>query len=149
MPIDRVLATSEATGALGRWLGRLVLPGDVVLLDGPLGAGKTTLVRSLVEELGGDPALVASPTFTLMNLYAARLPIAHVDAYRLELPGQLAALGFDEIIEDGLGVIEWAERVAGVIPPARAWRITLAHAVAGRTAQIEPPPGRGVPSPPA
>lgn len=142
MAITHLLPTCEATADLGRWLGQRVLPGDVVLLDGPLGAGKTTLVRALVEELGGDPALVASPTFTLMNLYAARLPIAHVDAYRLEHPGQLAALGFDELIEDGLGIIEWAQRVAAVIAPGCAWRIALAHAPAGRIAQVEPPPGR-------
>ena len=142
MPADQFLPTCEATRGLGRWLGARVQPGDVVLLDGQLGAGKTTLVRALVEELGGDPALVASPTFTLMNLYAARLPIAHVDAYRLEHPRQLAALGFDEVVEDGLGVIEWAERVAAVIAPAQAWRIVLAHAVEGRTARVEWPLGR-------
>jgi len=143
MATDHLLPDSEATRALGRWLASQVQAGDVVLLDGPLGAGKTTLVRALVEALGGDPALVASPTFTLMNLYAARLPIAHVDAYRLEHPGQLAALGFDEVIDDGLGVIEWAERVAAAVPPGRAWRVRLAHAPAGRTAQVEPPPARG------
>lgn len=142
MPTTHLLPTCEATADLGRWLAQRVRPGDVVLLDGPLGAGKTTLVRALVEDLGGDPALVASPTFTLMNLYAARLSIAHVDAYRLEHAGQLAALGFDELIEDGLGVIEWAERVAAVIAPERAWRIVLAHAPEGRVAQVEPPPGR-------
>jgi tRNA threonylcarbamoyl adenosine modification protein YjeE len=142
MPPDRHLPTSDATRDLGRWLAGRLIPGDVVLLDGPLGAGKTTLVRALVEELGGDPALVASPTFTLMNCYQARLPIAHVDAYRLDHPGQLAALGFDELIEEGLGVIEWAERVAEVIPPSRAWRVRLAHAPDGRVASVAAPPGR-------
>ena len=137
-----VLPTGEATADLGRWLARRMQPGDVVLLDGPLGAGKTTLVRALVEELGGDPLLVASPTFTLMNLYDARLPIAHVDAYRLEHAGQLAALGFDELTEDGLGIIEWAERVAGAVAPDRAWRIAMAHAPEGRIAEVESPPGR-------
>jgi tRNA threonylcarbamoyl adenosine modification protein YjeE len=142
MTIARHLADSAATRELGCWLGARVRPGDVVLLDGPLGAGKTTLVRALVEELGGDPAMVASPTFTLMNCYDARFAIAHVDAYRLEHPGQLAALGFDELVEDGLGVIEWADRVETVIPPACAWRVRLAHVADGRQALIDVPPGR-------
>lgn len=142
MASDHHLPDADATRELGRRLARCVRAGDVLLLDGPLGAGKTTLVRALVEELGGDPGMVASPTFTLMNCYAARLPVAHVDAYRLEHPGQLSALGFDEAIDDGLGVIEWAERVAAAVPAARAWRVRLAHLPDGRAARIDAPPGR-------
>src|SRR5688572_22301747 len=109
MPIH--LADEAATQRLGRLLAGSLQMGDLIALDGPLGAGKTTLVRALVEELGGDPVEVSSPTFTLLNRYDARLPVVHVDAYRLQGPGALAGLGFDELAEDGIGIVEWADRV--------------------------------------
>ncbi|MBA3848196.1 MAG: tRNA (adenosine(37)-N6)-threonylcarbamoyltransferase complex ATPase subunit type 1 TsaE, partial [Planctomycetes bacterium] len=95
----------EATKGLAQRLARQMAPGDILLIDGELGAGKTTLVRSLVEAFGGDPALVASPTFTLCNQYQARLRVAHVDAYRLDGPAGLVALGFDEQMDGGIGVV--------------------------------------------
>jgi tRNA threonylcarbamoyl adenosine modification protein YjeE len=119
--------------------------GDLIALDGPLGAGKTTLVRALVEELGGDPAEVSSPTFTLLNRYEARLPVVHVDAYRLQGAAGLAGLGFDELAEDGVGIVEWAERVLDALPKAYTWRLILAHRTDGREAHIAPPAGRTVP----
>jgi tRNA threonylcarbamoyl adenosine modification protein YjeE len=146
VPPEQHLPTVAATEALGRWLAVQARAGDILLLDGPLGAGKTTLVRAFVAGLGGDPRVVASPTFTLLHHYAAQLPIAHVDAYRLEHPGQLVALGFDEIVDEGIGIIEWAERVAPAIDPARAWRVVLAHTGSGRTARIEAPAGRDTPA---
>jgi len=143
MPIH--LADEPATQRLGRQLAEVVRAGDVIALDGPLGAGKTTLVRALVEALGGDPTSVSSPTFTLLNHYHARLPVVHVDAYRLQGPAALAGLGFDELAEDGIGIVEWAERVAPALSPAHTWRIVLAHRSDGREANIAPPPGRSVP----
>lgn len=145
MPMPIHLADEAATQRLGRLLAGAVQAGDVIALDGPLGAGKTTLVRALVAELGGDPAEVASPTFTLLNRYVARLPVVHVDAYRLQGPGALAGLGFDELAEEGIGVVEWAERVATALPPAQTWRIILAHRSDGREADVAPPTGRSVP----
>lgn len=139
------LADEAATQRLGRFLAGSVQAGDVIALDGPLGAGKTTLVRALVEELGGDPAEVSSPTFTLLNRYDARLPVVHVDAYRLQGPGALAGLGFDELAEDGIGIIEWAERVLPVLSSAHTWRVVLSHRADGREAQVAPPPGRSFP----
>ena len=139
------LADEAATQRLGRLLASSVQAGDVIALDGPLGAGKTTLVRALVEELGGDPAEVSSPTFTLLNHYDARLPVVHVDAYRLQGPGALAGLGFDEFAEDGIGIVEWAERVLAALPMAQTWRIVLSHRADGREAQVAPPSGRSVP----
>jgi tRNA threonylcarbamoyl adenosine modification protein YjeE len=123
-----VLDDLAATRRLAQDLAALVQPGDLVLLDGPLGAGKTALVRFLVEALDGDPAQVASPTFTLLHQYAARLPVIHVDAYRLSGPGDLAGLGFDELSEGALGVIEWAERVQSALPPEACWSLSLGHA---------------------
>lgn len=143
MPIH--LADEAATQRLGRLLAGSVHVGDLIALDGPLGAGKTTLVRALVEELGGEPADVSSPTFTLLNRYDARLPVVHVDAYRLQGPAALAGLGFDELSEDGIGIIEWAERVLAGLPTAQTWRIVLSHRADGREAQVAPPAGRLVP----
>jgi hypothetical protein len=139
------LADEHATRRLGGMLAEVVRRGDLIALDGPLGAGKTTLVRSLVEHLGGDPTLVASPTFTLLNRYDARLPIVHVDAYRLQDAAALAGLGFDELADEGLGIIEWSQRVAAVLSPAHTWRIDLEHDHAGRSARVAPPDGRTVP----
>jgi N-acetylmuramate 1-kinase len=139
------LADDAATQRLGRLLAGSVQVGDVIALDGPLGAGKTTLVRALVTELGGDPAEVASPTFTLLNRYDARLPVVHVDAYRLQGPAALGGLGFDELAEDGIGIVEWAQRVADVLPPAQTWRVLLGHRPDGREATVAPPPDRSVP----
>ena len=143
MPIH--LADEAATARLGRQLAGSMQAGDVIALDGPLGAGKTTLVRALVAELGGDPAAVASPTFTLLNRYEARLPVVHVDAYRLQGPAALAGLGFDELAEDGIGIVEWAERVLAALPVGYTWHITLSHRTDGREAQVAPSPGRSVP----
>lgn len=137
-----MLADETATRQAGARLAKLLRAGDVVLLDGPLGAGKTTLVRFLVAALGGDPAQVASPTFTLLHRYAARVPVIHVDAYRLQGPAGLAGLGFDELAEDGIGIIEWSERVAAALDPAFCWHVAMAHADNGRTATVTTPPNR-------
>lgn len=132
----------DATRRLAERLAAALEPGDVLCLDGPLGAGKTTLVRFLVAALGGDPAQVASPTFTLLHRYAARVPVIHVDAYRLQGPAGLAGLGFDELAEDGIGIVEWSERVAAALDPARCWRVAMAHAEQGRSATVTTPPNR-------
>jgi tRNA threonylcarbamoyl adenosine modification protein YjeE len=132
-----------ATGRLAAALAAQLSAGDVVCLDGPLGAGKTTLVRALVEALGGDPAQVASPTFTLLHVYDARLRVVHVDAYRLGSAAALSALGFDDLAAPGIGVIEWADRVAGAYDAARSWRLRLDHdGSGGRTAIAVPPAGK-------
>jgi tRNA threonylcarbamoyl adenosine modification protein YjeE len=139
------LPDPEATARLGSALASSCVLGDYIALDGPLGAGKTSLVRALVATLGGDPAVVASPTFTLLNRYEARFPIVHVDAYRLQGAAALAGLGFDEMAESGLGIVEWASLVPGAFPAAYTWRIVLDHRPTGRTALVEPPTGRSVP----
>lgn len=100
-----------------------------MLLDGPLGAGKTTLVRAMAEGLGIDPGMVASPTFVVMNQYP--LPdggpdggeLVHVDAYRLSGPGDLDSIGWDRIADPafaGIVVVEWPERLEGAGAPAWA-----------------------------
>ena len=139
-----LLPNPEATSRLGKALAESCVLGDYLALDGPLGAGKTSLVRALVAALGGDPAVVASPTFTLLNRYEAKFPVVHVDAYRLQGATALAGLGFDEMAESGLGIVEWASLVPGALPAAYTWRITMDHCPIGRTALVEPPAGRSV-----
>jgi tRNA threonylcarbamoyladenosine biosynthesis protein TsaE len=122
-----------ATTALGRRLGGLLFPGAVVALVGPLGAGKTQLVRAMAEGLGGDGRAVSSPTFVLIQEYDARLPIYHFDAYRLRGEGEFFDLGAHEYFGgDGVCLVEWADRVVGVLP-AEHLRLTLA--IAGETSR--------------
>jgi tRNA threonylcarbamoyl adenosine modification protein YjeE len=144
--IDLFLPDVAATARLAVGLAGHLQAGDVIALDGPLGAGKTTFVRALVVALGGDAAAVASPTFTLLHTYPGRLPVVHVDAYRLENAGGLLGLGFDELAAEGVGVVEWAERVADALPPARTWRLAFAHAGGdARRVVLTVPPGRAIP----
>lgn len=111
-------ANLEQTEAFGRRLGKLLFPGAVVALIGPLGAGKTHLVRAVAEGLDiADSRCVSSPTFVLIQEYDARLPIYHFDAYRLKGPAEFAALGVDEYFAGtGVCLIEWADRVADYLP---------------------------------
>jgi len=115
---------SEAeTAAVARALGAALGPGTVVLLYGELGAGKTAFVRGLAAGLGADPDEVSSPTFTLVQEYAGRLPLYHVDLYRLDR-AEVDDLGLDEL-EAGAGVvaIEWADRLPRPVEGAVTVRI--------------------------
>ncbi len=129
------LATTEA---LGRRLAGLLFPGAVVALVGPLGAGKTQLVRAVAEGLGADPHAVSSPTFVLVQEYAARLPVFHFDAYRLSGSGAFFDLGAHEYFEsDGVCLVEWADRVVDCLP-AEHLRINLrVTGETSRSAEIE------------
>jgi tRNA threonylcarbamoyladenosine biosynthesis protein TsaE len=113
--VNEVLTHSPAeTEALGEAWGRAAEPGLVVALTGDLGAGKTALVRGLARGLG-CAVRVHSPTFTLVNVYpGGRLPLYHLDLYRLDTPEQARAAGLAEYLQpDGVAVIEWAERLLG------------------------------------
>jgi tRNA threonylcarbamoyladenosine biosynthesis protein TsaE len=107
-----------ATEAFGRRLGALLFPNAVVALVGPLGAGKTHLVRAIAEGLGVKNSLaVTSPTFVLIQEYPARLPIFHFDAYRLNGSNEFLQLGVEEYYEmNGVCLIEWADRVESALP---------------------------------
>ncbi len=101
--------SAEATRAIGAALAGVLRPGDVVLLVGELGTGKTTLVQGLVAALGGTGS-VTSPTFTLAQLYATSPPVTHVDLWRLEHLKEVVDLALDEVLDDGgVVVAEWGE----------------------------------------
>jgi tRNA threonylcarbamoyladenosine biosynthesis protein TsaE len=112
-----------ATWAWGRRLGQLLFPGAVVALVGPLGAGKTTLVRAIAEGLDiANPAWVTSPTFVLLQHYPARLTIHHCDAYRLQSAEELWEVGIDEVLAgEGVCLIEWADKVSTLLPAEHLW----------------------------
>jgi tRNA threonylcarbamoyladenosine biosynthesis protein TsaE len=116
------LTTAEATEALGRALAVRLAPGDVVALRGDLGAGKSTLARGILAGLGHDGD-VPSPTFPLVIPYdppGVRLPVWHVDLYRLDGADEAEELGLDDVLDDGALLIEWPERLG-----ARLWREAL------------------------
>jgi len=100
----------EETEAAGEALGRRLRKGDLVLLEGELGAGKTTFVRGIARGTGST-APVASPTFQLVRIYPGRLQLAHVDLYRIENSSELGELGLDELADDGAVVVEWGDRI--------------------------------------
>lgn len=107
---DVVISESEqATMDLGARLSRSLAPGDVVLLEGELGAGKTAFVRGLAIGLGAPEEDVSSPTFTLVQEYRGRVPILHVDLYRIS-GAEAEDLGLDELGRDGVVAIEWAAK---------------------------------------
>jgi tRNA threonylcarbamoyladenosine biosynthesis protein TsaE len=121
--------------------------GDILALEGDLGAGKTTLVRGIAAGLGIDPAKVSSPTFALMNEYeptppARGLTLVHIDAYRMANPDELAGLGWDRLIDDPGVVIavEWPSKVEGALPPERTTTITLEPLGEGLRAITVAPP---------
>jgi len=120
--------SAEATFALGRRVGRNLTGGEILLLSGPLGAGKTKFVKGLASGLGIDPEEVTSPSFTLVNPYEARLRLYHIDLYRLDEGASAAhAVDLDELLMDerAVIVIEWAERLGRYHLPANACRITI------------------------
>ena len=101
--------------------------GDIVLLEGQLGSGKTTFVKGLAQGFKAKANDVHSPTFVLMNIYKGKIPIYHFDLYRLEKPQELASLNLDEYLEaDGVAVIEWPRRL-GVGMPAHGYWIEFKH----------------------
>jgi tRNA threonylcarbamoyladenosine biosynthesis protein TsaE len=105
----------EQTRAVARSLARLLEPGDVLLLAGPLGAGKTELTKGLAEGLDVKEPVV-SPTFTLAREYQGRLRLLHVDVYRLDTAGEVIDLALDEDEESSVTVVEWGDVAAAVMP---------------------------------
>jgi len=126
--------SADATEACGETLAHRLGPGDVVLLEGDLAAGKTTLVRGLVRALGGDEADVSSPTFVLLQSYGCEdreiTTVHHVDLYRLgEKVSDLREIGIEDVLSDPEAVtaVEWPKDVLATWIPhdARVWRVVI------------------------
>ncbi|HWC93890.1 MAG TPA: tRNA (adenosine(37)-N6)-threonylcarbamoyltransferase complex ATPase subunit type 1 TsaE, partial [Pseudolabrys sp.] len=115
------LADERATHRLMEDIAGLIEPGDLITLSGDLGAGKTTFARALVRHLAGDETVeVPSPTFTLMQSYdLPRFRLLHADLYRITSADELAELGFDELREGAVTLLEWPDRAAASLPPDR------------------------------
>ncbi len=112
---------AEDTFHLGEFMGTLLMPGAVLALMGDLGAGKTVFAKGIARGMEViDEREVTSPSFTLVNEYKGRLPIYHVDLYRLQNPGQVEDLGWEEFIfGSGVTLIEWSEKVLHLLPEER------------------------------
>jgi tRNA threonylcarbamoyl adenosine modification protein YjeE len=129
LPITAGGSSYSVTLASEQGIHRLVMdiaaaldPGDLITLSGDLGAGKTTFARALIRFLAENPDIpVPSPTFTLMQTYddLPQFPVVHADLYRLEGPGELAELGFDDLPRNAVVLLEWPDRAAGFLPPDR------------------------------
>ena len=120
-------AASE-TFDLGKLIGTQLRGGEILLLDGPLGAGKTIFVKGLAAALEVDADEVTSPSFTLVNPYAGRLPFFHIDLYRLDAGASSAhAVDLDELVanEQAIVVVEWAERLGRYPLPASVWHVKI------------------------
>ena len=114
--------SAEETRRLGERLGRLLRAGDVVLLSGELGAGKTVFVQGLARGLGFDGS-VSSKSFVLLGEYSGRVTLYHADLYRLEAPDEVEELALDEVSADGVLVVEWPERAGNGMLPEESLRI--------------------------
>jgi tRNA threonylcarbamoyladenosine biosynthesis protein TsaE len=113
--------SEEETIRLGRRIGRTLVAGDLVALTGPLGSGKTRLVKGIALGLGvADADSVTSPTFVYLRIHSGRVPLYHFDAYRLDGEAEFLALGGWELLgEEGVSVVEWADRLAPALPVDR------------------------------
>lgn len=125
--------------SLGAEWGRRLKVGDVVLLEGDLGAGKTTLVRGLLEGLGYAGA-VRSPTFNLIQTFPTRPPVMHADLYRVP---SYEGIGLEDYLDTHLCLIEWPDRAGGLIDPALCHRVKIEFERQGRRVIIEGP-GEGL-----
>jgi len=138
LSLSLFLADEADTIRLGEELALAVKPGDAIALVGDLGAGKSTLARALIRAIADDAELeVPSPTFTIVQSYALRFPVAHLDLYRLSDVSELDELGIDEMLSDGVCLIEWPEMASEVLPKASTILLRLTHEGEGRRAVIE------------
>ncbi|UCE97695.1 MAG: tRNA (adenosine(37)-N6)-threonylcarbamoyltransferase complex ATPase subunit type 1 TsaE [Dehalococcoidia bacterium] len=113
---DIISNNPPQTQQLGKNIGRLTLPGDILLLVGNLGAGKTCLTQGIAYGLDIDE-YISSPSFVLIREFSGRLPLYHIDLYRLDLPEEIATLGLDDYLYgSGVCVIEWAEKGLNLMP---------------------------------
>lgn len=137
-PLSFALQDATATGALGARLGAVLQPGDIVLLHGDLGMGKTTLARGMIAALCGVTD-APSPTYTLVQSYETQSGfwLFHADLYRIEAEGELEELGLDDAFDGAICLIEWPDRLGRYLPRRRL-DLHLKQDGAQRIAQIHP-----------
>jgi tRNA threonylcarbamoyladenosine biosynthesis protein TsaE len=143
--LDLELQSEADTLALARSLAAVLQGGDVVGLEGGLGAGKTTFARGAVHGLGvPEETAVTSPTFALLHQYEGRIPVAHADFYRLAREAELEELGVDELLEEGAVLfVEWGRKFAGMAARTVLWvELEIVSDVA-RRARLRPQGARG------
>ena len=132
----RIVVDEEAMLALGEELAARLLPGDLVTLDGPLGAGKTTIVRGILRGMGYQGP-VRSPTFTLIQLYDTQPPVLHTDLYRLK---SAVGLGLEEYESSHVLLVEWSDRLESLFDRTLGWQIKIGFGDdGGRRVSIQPP----------
>lgn len=129
------LASDEETNLLGQWFASHLGAGDVLLLRGPIGAGKSHLARALIRARIGRIEDVPSPTFTLVQTYHADVEIWHADLYRLSHPDEVLELGLDEAFSTAICLIEWPDRL-GSLAPETALTLELSSEAEGRRATL-------------
>lgn len=135
-PLSLTLPDASATEALGRRLAALARPGDAILLEGPIGAGKSCLARAFIRARLGRNEEVPSPTFTLVQVYEADgVEIWHADLYRLSHPDEVWELGLDDAFRTAICLVEWPDRLGRHVPED-ALHLRLEAAGEGRRAQI-------------
>jgi tRNA threonylcarbamoyladenosine biosynthesis protein TsaE len=133
------LPTEDDTARLGAWLAARLGAGDCLALSGPIGAGKSHLARALIRARLGNPSEdVPSPTFTLVQTYAADVDIWHADLYRLTHPDEVLELGLDEAFARAITLVEWPERMGAALPPD-AIALALEGEGEGRRARLSVP----------
>ncbi|MGO7201679.1 tRNA (adenosine(37)-N6)-threonylcarbamoyltransferase complex ATPase subunit type 1 TsaE, partial [Rhizobium ruizarguesonis] len=134
--ISLFLKDEAATVRLGEDLALALKAGDCLALSGDLGAGKSSLARTILRAMADDEGLeVPSPTFTLVQSYDLRIAVSHFDLYRLADPAELTELGFDEALQNGICLVEWPEMAESELPAERI-ALTLVHEGNGRRATI-------------
>jgi tRNA threonylcarbamoyladenosine biosynthesis protein TsaE len=132
------LSTLERTETLGTVLGKIAEPGDIITLAGTLGAGKTALAQAIGRGIGIDPSIyITSPTFSLLHEYQGRIPLYHLDLYRLGSEEEVESLGFPEYFYGrGVTVIEWPERLGNLMPAERLHIELVISGEVSRTAHL-------------
>lgn len=125
--VTRISNSFEETMATGKAFAKNLKAGDIVFLEGDLGAGKTVFAKGIAQALGLDPKAVNSPTFVIMNYYEGKFPLYHFDLYRLEDPKELKSISLDEYFYgQGISIVEWPKRL-GLLAPKKFWLVHLTH----------------------
>lgn len=120
--VDEITQSEEETRQLAERFAANLQPGDVVCLEGELGAGKTQFVKGLARHFGIDPDEVLSPTFTLIHEYRGKIPLYHFDCYRMKSPEEALEIGAEEYFYgEGVSVIEWSGKIKSLIPGHAVW----------------------------